>query len=102
MGLVREGSRTFKAKKVSEEWLEDLNKKVRIALRQAIANVHWLVPLGIKSNHFLFMIEFDWSSWHTGYMPFASKNDKEQFLDLGSKVQNFASSSYLRQLHALA
>ena len=59
LGPLQEGLKTFKGKEVSEEWLEDLNKKVRTALRQAIANVHWLVLPGVESDRFTFVIESD-------------------------------------------
>ena len=81
--------------------MEDLNKKVRIALRQVIANVHWLVLLGIESNCFTSVIESDWTSRRAGYMLFASKNAEERLLDMGRKVQNFASSSYIGELDTL-
>lgn len=100
-GPLREGFRTFKLGQVSEDRIKALNVQVKEVLERAIANVHWLVLPGIKSDSFAFIVESDWSSRHSGCMIFTSKNEKERLIDMGSKMQKFASSSYLGEFNAL-
>ena len=71
------------------------------ALREAIANVHWLVLPGGKSDRFAFTIESDWSSKYARYMLFALRNREERLLDMRSQRQKKVSSSYLGELNAL-
>ena len=101
LGPLREGLRTFKAGKVSEEWIESLNEKVKSALEKAILNVHWLTLPGVEAKQFAFIIESDWSSKHEGYIVFASRDGEERLLDIGSRMQKSAVSSYLGELDAL-
>ena len=83
---LREGLKTLKSGQVSESWIIALNEKVQEALETAIPNVHWLVLPGVGANRFTFMIEFDWSSRHAGYVFFASKYGEERLLDIGSRI----------------
>ena len=101
LGPLREGLKTFKSGKVSEEWIESLNEKVKSALEKAILNVHWLTLPGMEAKQFVFVIESDWSSKHEGYMLFASRDGEERLLDIGSRMQKSAVSSYLGELDAL-
>ena len=64
-------------------------------------NVHWLTLPGIDAKKFVFIIESNWSSRHMGYMLFASKYGEGRLLDIGSKMQKFAVSSYLGEFNAL-
>ena len=91
----------FKSGQVSESWIKVLNDRVKEALEKAIANIHWLVLPGIEASGFVFIIESDWSSRHEGYMLFASRGGEERLLDLGSRMQKVAVSSYLGELDAL-
>ena len=43
LGPLREGLKTSKVGKVSEEWIEALHEKVKNALEKAILNVRWLI-----------------------------------------------------------
>ena len=101
LGPLREGLRTFKVGEVTEDWLRMLNEQAKESLEKAIVNVHWLVLPGGNSDRFAFVIEFDWSSKHAGFILFASRNGEEKILDMGSRRQKMVSSSYLGELDAL-
>ena len=101
LGPLRNALKEFKAKKVSDDWIEELNTKVDVALGQAVDNVQWLILPGVVADKFTFVIESDWSSKYAGYMLFASKNGEDHLIDLGSRSQPIATSSYLGELDAL-
>lgn len=101
VGPLREGLKPFKVGAASEEWIKYLNEKVRNALGQTIANVHWLILLGVESDRFTFVIESNWRLRHAGYMLFASEDGEENLLDLGSQMHSFPSFSYSGELDEL-
>lgn len=101
LGPLREGLKTVKDDEVSEVWLHVLHEQVKKALKRVLANVRWLMLPGVASDQFTFVIESDCRSKHAGYMLFASRDDEEMLLDMGSRRQNMVSSSYLGELDAL-
>ena len=71
------------------------------ALELAIENVLWLILIGVEAEQFVFVIESDWSSKYVGNMLFVGKDREEQLVDLGGRVQLYATSSCLDELDAL-
>ena len=101
LGPLREDLKEFKAKSVSESWINTLNQKVDKALALSIENVRWLILPGVETAKFTFQLESDWSSKYAGYMLFACKDGEERLVDMGSRAQPIAMSSYLGELDAL-
>lgn len=93
LGPLNEGVKTFKSGKVSEDWICSLNNQVKEAVKNSIANVHWLILPRTETDKFIFIIESDWSSEHVGYMLFASKSGEEWLLDHWSRMQKLVSCS---------
>ena len=101
LGPFREDLKEFKAKSVSEDWIEALNRKVDKALALSIENVRWLILPGVETSKFFFQLDSDWSSKYAGYMLFACKDGEDRLVDMGSRAQPIATSSYLGELDAL-
>ena len=81
--------------------MQELDNKFSTALEKAIVNTEWLVLPGTEADQFKFVLESDWSTNHAGYMLFACRGHEERLVDLGSRVQQIPTSSYLGELDAL-
>ena len=101
LGPLRSALDQWKTGTVSESWKAELQVKVREAFRQALDNLHWLVLPGTDAEDFVFELETDWSTGHSGYMLFARKGNEERLVDIGSMKHSKTTSSYLGELDAI-
>ena len=101
LGPLRAALSEWKAGPVTEGWKKDLQVKVREAFRNALDNLHWLVLPGVEAEDFVFELETDWATGHSGYMLFARRGGEERLVDIGSKKHGQVTSSYLGELDAI-
>ena len=101
LGPLRDALSQWKSGPVTDAWQAELQQKVKNAFREALDNLHWLVLPGAETDDFVFELETDWSTGHSGYMLFARRDGEERLIDIGSKKHGKVTSSYLGELDAI-
>ena len=97
---LRADLKAFKKGETSEEWFQNLDCHVQDAFQKAFENMEVLtLPGGEPSS---FELETDWSGGFAGYMLFANlPNEEKALVDIGSRANVQATSSYLGELEAI-
>ena len=101
LGPLQKDLKILKKGKVTEKWKNEMNQRVGDAFSQALVNLQWLAPLGMEADEYMFIIESDWSSGHSGYILFVHRGCEERLVDLGSKAHGRVTSSYLGELETI-
>ncbi len=101
LGPLRHDLKTLKKGEVTPGWWREVDWHVKKAFEGCLLNVQWLILPGCEADEYVFELETDWSSGHSGYMLFAKKGDEERLIDLGSQAHGSATSSYLGELDTI-
>ena len=97
---LRADLKAFKKGETSTAWFRALDSHIQDAFEKAFENMEVLtLPGGDPSS---FELETDWSGGFSGYMLFANlPNDEKALVDIGSRANVQATSSYLGELETI-